>query len=94
MSLSCLFGHKDETLAYGYPAYELHWLTINRCKRCGRIQPVVDDLFAPDRESAYSFEKYPINVSLMQTDGPLSPHDNSLVKEILKQRINGRPQRV
>ena len=79
MNFLCIFSHKDETLAYGYPAFSLKWLHIKRCQRCGRIQREWDDLFAPSRPDSFIIEK-----SYMQTDLSLTSKEIELVSAISK----------
>lgn len=58
MSLRCQLGwHKNVSVAYGYPPGRRTWLTIYRCKRCGRYHREWDDLFAEPRPPDWDIRK-------------------------------------
>jgi len=48
--------HKDRVISYGYPAYHRRWITMKKCKRCGRLLRETDNLYAAPRPADYKFD--------------------------------------
>lgn len=58
MKILCRLGlHDNKTIAYGYFAFNKYYQIIYRCKRCGKLKKVTDDLFIESRPEKYRLNK-------------------------------------